>query len=52
MVKKPPWLEPSDMDYDLGEMCRHAVDRSQGELVDINLEYFATDKLLSYVAER
>ncbi|XP_016501047.1 putative F-box protein At4g05475 [Nicotiana tabacum] len=34
------------------EMCRRAVDRSQGELVDINMEYFATDELLAYVAER
>ncbi|CAN4076218.1 unnamed protein product [Withania somnifera] len=42
----------SEMDYDLEVMCRHAVDRSQGEAVDINLQYFATDNLLHYIAER
>ncbi|XP_059306467.1 F-box protein SKIP19-like isoform X1 [Lycium ferocissimum] len=42
----------SDMDYDLEEMCRYAIDRSQGELVDINLEYFATGPLLQYIAQR
>ncbi|XP_059315402.1 F-box protein SKIP19-like [Lycium ferocissimum] len=36
----------------LVEMCRHAVDRSQGELVDIRLEFYATDELLAYVVER
>ncbi|XP_060179306.1 F-box protein SKIP19-like [Lycium barbarum] len=38
--------------YELEVMCRHAIDRSQGELVDINLEYCATDHLLEYIAER
>ncbi|MCD7460164.1 hypothetical protein HAX54_042973 [Datura stramonium] len=42
----------SEMDYDLEEMCLLAVDRSRGELVDINLEYFATGKLLGHIAER
>ncbi|XP_004244736.1 F-box family protein isoform X2 [Solanum lycopersicum] len=42
----------SEMDYDLEVMCRHAVDRSQGEAVDINLQYFATAQLLEYIAER
>lgn len=42
----------SEMDYDLEVMSRHAVDRSQGEAVDINLQYFATDNLLHYIAER
>ncbi|XP_059306471.1 F-box protein SKIP19-like isoform X2 [Lycium ferocissimum] len=42
----------SDMDYDLEEMCRYAIDRSQGELVDINLEYFATGPLLENIAQR
>ncbi|KAG2684675.1 hypothetical protein I3760_10G085900 [Carya illinoinensis] len=40
-----------DMPYDLETMCRHAVDRSRGQLVDINIEYFGTDKLLHYIAE-
>ena len=33
-------------------MCRHAVDRSQGGLVEINIWYFGTDSLLNYVADR
>ncbi|KAF2317847.1 hypothetical protein GH714_041163 [Hevea brasiliensis] len=40
------------MDYDLGRMCRHAVDRSSGGLVDVNIEYFGTDDLLQYIADR
>ncbi|OIT34124.1 f-box protein skip19 [Nicotiana attenuata] len=44
--------DPSDMPYDLEEMCRHAVDRSQGQLLDIYLEYFATDLLIRYIANR
>lgn len=38
--------------YDLESMCRHAVDRSQGGLLEIDIEYFGTDKLLDYIADR
>ena len=38
-------------DYDLERMCRDAVDRSCGQLVDINLEYFGTDELLRHIAD-
>ncbi|XP_062006850.1 F-box protein SKIP19-like, partial [Rosa rugosa] len=41
-----------DMDYDLEEMFRHAVNRSSGNLVDINIEYFGTDELLEYITDR
>ncbi|KAG8639201.1 F-box protein SKIP19 isoform X2 [Manihot esculenta] len=41
-----------DMDYDLEKMCRHAVDRSSGGLVDIDIQYFGTDDLLQYIADR
>ncbi|CAK9140259.1 unnamed protein product, partial [Ilex paraguariensis] len=41
-----------DMLYDLESMCRHAVDRSEGHLVEVNFEYFGTDELLHYIAER
>ncbi|KAI3751362.1 hypothetical protein L2E82_22446 [Cichorium intybus] len=34
------------------EMCKHAVDRSQGQLVDISIVGFADDELLWYVANR
>ncbi|CAH8273262.1 unnamed protein product [Arabidopsis lyrata] len=37
--------------YDLDSMCRHAVDRSQGGLLEIDIEYFGTDKLLDYIAD-
>ncbi|KAJ9140847.1 hypothetical protein P3X46_031443 [Hevea brasiliensis] len=40
------------MGYGLKKMCRHAVDRSSGGLVDINIEYFGTDDLLKYIADR
>jgi hypothetical protein len=38
--------------YDLEEMCRHAVDRSCGQLVDINVGNFGTDELLRHIADR
>lgn len=42
-----------DMPYqDLRIMCKHAVDRSQGQLVAINIEHFGTNELLEYIAER
>ncbi|KAK8662009.1 hypothetical protein V6N13_091597 [Hibiscus sabdariffa] len=34
------------------KMCFHAVDRSCGHLLDINIEHFGTDELLFYIAER
>ncbi|GKV32052.1 hypothetical protein SLEP1_g40685 [Rubroshorea leprosula] len=40
-----------DMNYDLEKMCMQAVDRSNGELVDINIEHFGTDELLAYIAD-
>lgn len=36
----------------LEEMCHKAVDRSQGQLIDINIEYFGTDDLLLYICRR
>ncbi|XP_056158631.1 F-box protein SKIP19-like [Syzygium oleosum] len=42
----------SGMDHDLVAMCRHAVDRSHGGCVDINIEYFGTDELLKYTTDR
>uniref|UniRef100_A0A2P2JMA8 Uncharacterized protein MANES_14G135100 n=1 Tax=Rhizophora mucronata TaxID=61149 RepID=A0A2P2JMA8_RHIMU len=41
-----------DTEYDIDKMCRHAVDRSSGGLVDINIEYFGTDDLLRYITDR
>ncbi|KAJ4703052.1 F-box protein [Melia azedarach] len=41
-----------DMEHDLEKMCRHAVDRSEGHLLSINIEYFGTDELLEYIARR
>lgn len=40
------------MGYDPEIMCRHAVDRSQGGLLEIDLWYFGTDELLNYIADR
>jgi hypothetical protein len=39
-------------DYELERMCRDAVNRSCGQLVDINVENFGTDKLLRHIADR
>ncbi|XP_041994426.1 F-box protein SKIP19-like [Salvia splendens] len=33
-------------------MCRHAVDRSQGQLVDLTIQYFGDDALLDYIVRR
>lgn len=33
-------------------MCKHAVDRSCGQLVEINIEHFGSDELLLYIANR
>ncbi|KAG5381456.1 hypothetical protein IGI04_032926 [Brassica rapa subsp. trilocularis] len=41
-----------DVGYTLEIMCRHAVDRSQRGLVEINIWHFATDSLLNHIAER
>lgn len=38
--------------YDCDRMCRHAVDLSEGGLVEINMEHFGSDSLFSYIAER
>uniref|UniRef100_A0A1J3EUQ5 F-box protein SKIP19 n=1 Tax=Noccaea caerulescens TaxID=107243 RepID=A0A1J3EUQ5_NOCCA len=44
--------ELSSPKYDLEIMCRHAVDRSQGGLLEIEIWYFGTDSLLNYIADR
>ncbi|XP_023735444.1 putative F-box/LRR-repeat protein 23 [Lactuca sativa] len=36
----------------LREMCEHAVDRSQGQFVDITIVGFTDNELLQYVADR
>ncbi|KFK33629.1 hypothetical protein AALP_AA5G038300 [Arabis alpina] len=38
--------------YKLDGMCRHAIDRSQGGLVEINLGKCCSDSLLDYIADR
>jgi hypothetical protein len=37
---------------DLETMCRQAVDRSCGQLVDIYMEYLGNDNLLRHIADR
>ncbi|XP_047309292.1 putative F-box/LRR-repeat protein 23 [Impatiens glandulifera] len=36
----------------LVEMTKHAIDRSCGQLIDINLVYFGNDDLLKYITDR
>ncbi|KAF4401696.1 hypothetical protein G4B88_000744 [Cannabis sativa] len=38
-----------DTDLDLEQMCCDVVDRSYGQLLDINIEYFGCDELLPYI---
>ncbi|XP_042067452.1 putative F-box protein At4g05475 [Salvia splendens] len=33
-------------------MCRHAVDLSQGQLVDLTVQYFGDDALMDYIVDR
>ncbi|KAK7852862.1 f-box protein skip19 [Quercus suber] len=35
----------------LDKMCIHAIDRSFGQLLDINIENFGSDDLLTYIAQ-
>ncbi|CAK9321241.1 unnamed protein product [Citrullus colocynthis] len=39
------------MKYNLEVMCKHDVNHSCGQLVEINIEYFGTDKLLQYISQ-
>ncbi|XP_010455876.2 PREDICTED: putative F-box protein At4g05475 [Camelina sativa] len=39
-------------DFAFDRFCRHGVDLSQGSLLEIDIEHFATDSLLTYIAER
>ncbi|KAE9602871.1 hypothetical protein Lal_00049903 [Lupinus albus] len=38
-------------EFNLGIMCRHAIDRSHGNLIDISVEEFGTDDLLNYITD-
>ncbi|VVB07867.1 unnamed protein product [Arabis nemorensis] len=44
--------DSGSMEYDLDIMCRHAVDRSEGGLIAIDIWSFGTDDLLDYIAQR
>lgn len=41
----------NDREAAVGRLCRHAVDRSCGGLLDINIDYFGTDDLLKYITD-
>ncbi|KAK4254602.1 hypothetical protein QN277_009960 [Acacia crassicarpa] len=45
------WGNVFNLPYNLEIICRHAVDRSCGQLVDINVEHFCTDDLLKYITD-
>ncbi|CAJ2640722.1 unnamed protein product [Trifolium pratense] len=36
---------------DLRKICRYAVERSRGHLLDIDIKYFGTEDLLQYIAQ-
>ncbi|XVF45976.1 hypothetical protein PTKIN_Ptkin02bG0251000 [Pterospermum kingtungense] len=59
ICKDPSLYRSIDMRNNLGrssdylkKLCMHAVDRSCGGLVDIDIESFGTDELLSYITQR
>ncbi|XP_020978214.1 F-box protein SKIP19-like [Arachis ipaensis] len=41
----------NSVDYNLEKLCRHAIDRSCGHLIDISIEYFGTNNLLKYIID-
>ncbi|XP_048595229.1 F-box protein SKIP19-like [Brassica napus] len=52
MWRKIEFRYIGDKEYNLEIMCRHAVDRSQGGLLEIDISCFGTDSLLNYIADR
>ncbi|XP_047953261.1 putative F-box protein At4g05475 [Salvia hispanica] len=38
--------------YTVYNMCRRAVDRSQGQLVDLTIQNYCDDELIEYIADR
>ncbi|KAF8112189.1 hypothetical protein N665_0066s0063 [Sinapis alba] len=52
MWRKIDMRNSGDLVLNLEAMCRHAVDRSQGGLVEIVIWNFGTDSLLNYIADR
>ncbi|VVB07128.1 unnamed protein product [Arabis nemorensis] len=51
MWRKIDMRNSETMDYDFEAICRHAVDRSQGGLLEIRIEGFGSDSLLTYIAD-
>ena len=47
MLKRP--VDGSDWDHGLVALTKEAVDLSRGELIDISIEGFGTDKLLNHI---
>ncbi|PRQ29556.1 putative F-box domain, leucine-rich repeat domain, L domain-containing protein [Rosa chinensis] len=45
------WSFPSDQPFELDKMCRHAIDRSCGSLVEIKLQNFGNNELLKYITD-
>ncbi|KAM7266567.1 hypothetical protein ACFE04_004464 [Oxalis oulophora] len=45
-------LNDLDANYNLKKLCFHLIDRCQGNLIDISIDYFASYDILRYIAER
>jgi hypothetical protein len=39
-------------DSEMSKICRYAIERSQDNLLDIDIKYFATDDLLQCIAQK
>ncbi|CAH8358371.1 unnamed protein product [Eruca vesicaria subsp. sativa] len=51
MWRKIDMRNSGNLGLNLETMCRHAVDRSKGGLVEIDIWHFGTDSLLNYIAD-
>ncbi|KAK1323957.1 hypothetical protein QJS10_CPA02g00889 [Acorus calamus] len=47
-----PWDLMDSDEFNLERMARNAIDRANGNLVEISFEYVATDDLIKYISER
>ncbi|KAK4488139.1 hypothetical protein RD792_003881 [Penstemon davidsonii] len=52
VCKDPGLWRSIDMHFTEVEMCCLAVDRSQGQLNDIKIQFFGTDEMLLYISQR
>ncbi|KAJ9566046.1 hypothetical protein OSB04_002012 [Centaurea solstitialis] len=50
VIKISHYFHASDSDFVFEKLCKQAVHRSCGELIDISIKHFGTDDLLDYIS--